>query len=311
MLRYVKSQSRRTECQLLAVQVQGQTFYPSLHHTAIHQDAPVGDRKTFCEHVHDLYHLVLYTRHQGGYSRCGKIFSTMPGTLVLVWPGQPHDFVTCRKAAVYSEITFAYESLSGTPLCIPFDQLLSLYSGLPVSLGDHLQLPEDKTNQLNSLLIQLTDFANSPSDYSYYLRQKTLGRIFDFLIDFSQQQKTVSEPQDYRIHQAKSYIESHYTEPLSIETLAKSAGMSKGYFFRLFKQTFHISPGLYQQHLRMEAAKTLLRCSHLQGKEIAARCGYENPFFFCRVFKKHTGLTPQTFRKKTIPISYQTNPQLR
>jgi len=311
MLRYVKTKSQRTDCQLLAIQEQGQTFYPSLHHTAIHQDAPVGDRKTFCEHVHDLYHLVLYTRHQGGYSRCGKIISTIPGTLVLVWPRQPHDFVTCRKTAVYSEITFAYESLSGTSLGIPFDHLLSLYSGLTVSLGDHLQLSEDKTNHLNSLLIQLTDFANSPSDYSYYLRQKTLGRIFDFLIDSSQQQKTVSEPQDYRIHKAKSYIESHYTEPLSIEALAKSAGMSKGYFFRLFKQTFQVSPTMYQQQLRMETAKTLLRCSHLQGKEIAARCGYENPFFFCRVFKKYTGLTPLSFRKKSVQLPIPPVQQLR
>ncbi|MBN2513995.1 MAG: helix-turn-helix transcriptional regulator [Sedimentisphaerales bacterium] len=311
MLRYVKTQSRRTDCQLLAIQEQGQTFYPSLHHTAIHQDAPVGDRKTFCEHVHDLYHLVLYTRHQGGYSRCGKIISTIPGTLALVWPGQPHDFITCRKTAVYSEITFAYESPSGKSLSIPFDQLLSLYSGLPVLLGDLLQLSEDKTNHLNSLLIQLTDFANSPSDYSFYLRQKTLGRIFDFLIESSQQQKSVSETQDYRIHQAKCYIESHYTESLSIESLAKSAGMSKGYFFRQFKQTFQISPSMYHQQLRMEAAKTLLRCSHLQGKEIAARCGYENPFFFCRVFKKYTGMTPLTFRKKSIQLPFQSTEQLR
>lgn len=311
MLRYVKTQNRRTNCQLLTLQEQGQTFYPSLHHTAIHQDAPVGDRKTFCEHVHDLYHLVLYTRNQGGYSRCGKIISTIPGTLVLVWPGQPHDFVTYRKSAVYSEITFSYESQTGKPLCTSFDQLLSLYSGLPVSLGDHLQLSEEKLNQLNAILIQLTDFANSPSEYSYYLRQKTLGRIFDFLMDFSQQQKSVSEPQDYRIHQAKSYIESHYTEPLSIEALAKSAGMSKGYFFRTFKQTFQVSPGAYQQQLRMEAAKTLLRCSHLQGKEIAARCGYENPFFFCRVFKKYTALTPLNFRKKSIQLPFQAGEQLR
>ncbi|MEN6309806.1 MAG: AraC family transcriptional regulator [Anaerohalosphaeraceae bacterium] len=311
MLRYVKIQNRLTNCQLLAIQEQGQVFYPSLHHTAIHQDAPVGDRKTFCEHIHDLYHLVLYTRHQGGYSRYGKIIPTIPGTLILVWPGQPHDFVTYRKSAVYSEITFSYESETGKTLCTSFDQLLSLYSGLPTSLGDHLQLSEEKMNHLNAILIQLTDFANSSSEYFYYLRQKTLGRIFDFLVDFSQQQKSVSEPQDYRIHQAKSYIESHYTEPLSIEALAKSVGMSKGYFFRRFKQTFQLSPSMYQQQLRMEAAKTLLRCSHLQGKEIAARCGYENPFFFCRVFKKYTGLTPLCFRKKSIQLPFQAGDQLR
>ena len=58
----------------------------------------------------------------------------------------------------------------------------------------------------------------------------------------------------------------------------------------------------YQQRLRLEAAKTLLRATALRCHEVAVRCGYENIQFFHRLFKRTTGLTPGQYRKQSTGV---------
>lgn len=48
--------------------------------------------------------------------------------------------------------------------------------------------------------------------------------------------------------------------------------------------------------LRMELAQKLLAQKELPVKEIAGRCGYSDQFYFSRIFKKQTGLSPKEYR---------------
>jgi AraC-like DNA-binding protein len=93
------------------------------------------------------------------------------------------------------------------------------------------------------------------------------------------------------------WIEQHYLEPVSMEQAARIAGVSKSYFFRGFKKTFSITPLAYQQKLRLEAAKTLLRATSLTCSQVADRAGFTDVFFFHRIFKKSTGQTPRQYRQ--------------
>ena len=64
----------------------------------------------------------------------------------------------------------------------------------------------------------------------------------------------------------------------------------------MFTRTFRVSPITYQQNLRLEAAQTLLRSTPLRCNEIAHRIGYTNVYYFHRLLKKKTGLTPRQYR---------------
>ena len=74
------------------------------------------------------------------------------------------------------------------------------------------------------------------------------------------------------------------------------AGFSEGYFLRSFKRIVGLSPIAYQRQLRIGAARTLLRSTNLECKEIAAQVGFGDVCQFSKAFKKATGLSPRRHR---------------
>jgi len=67
---------------------------------------------------------------------------------------------------------------------------------------------------------------------------------------------------------------------------------SKDYFRKLFKQETGVTPLEYLTNLRIEHAKGLLSNASLTIRQIAAMVGYDDPYYFSRIFKKATGKSP-------------------
>jgi transcriptional regulator GlxA family with amidase domain len=64
----------------------------------------------------------------------------------------------------------------------------------------------------------------------------------------------------------------------------------------MFKRSYGIAPLHFVTQKRMERAKELLRTTSLPFKEISARCGYDDPYYFSRIFKKNEHVSPRRFR---------------
>ncbi|MBN1818530.1 MAG: helix-turn-helix transcriptional regulator [Sedimentisphaerales bacterium] len=298
MYRYIRSLNEGDSPQVLVVQHDHETYFPVFHHTAVDQDRPVGKKDTFCEHVHDLYHAVLYTHATGFYSRCGRKQIALPGTFVIVSPGEPHDFVTARGNSVYSEITFSFESPRKRSLTLPFEKILTHYTGADLQFIPEVLLSGDVADELLILMIQVTDYLKSRAKLSSYYANRTLARIFEILVAHCCVETPAAQHAvlDDRIARVRQYIEEHFSEPIGIDDLTSMIHMSTRQLFRMFTRTFRISPLAYQQNLRLETARTLLRSTPLRCNEIARRVGYANVYYFHRLFKKKTGLTPRRYR---------------
>lgn len=96
---------------------------------------------------------------------------------------------------------------------------------------------------------------------------------------------------------AVSYIENHFNEKITIEMLARVAHYSARHFSRIFKETYGQTPIEYVISLRIEYACKMLKNSTSSLSEIALKSGFGDSNYFCRIFKKHTGITPNKFRK--------------
>lgn len=88
-----------------------------------------------------------------------------------------------------------------------------------------------------------------------------------------------------------------FADQLSVQEMADVAGLSYAHFIREFTKMFNISPGALLNNLQMEMAAALINRSQLPLKEVAERCGFSSVQYFCRVFKRHFKVTPQTMRK--------------
>jgi len=121
------------------------------------------------------------------------------------------------------------------------------------------------------------------------------------LADLFHEQQRVVAPARMLSHMEDvlGLMKANQTGALSIEQMAQAAGLSKEYFIRQFKKTFGTTPGTYFLQLKMRTACDLLVSSNLHIQEIAFQLGYEDPFYFSRIFKRLRGVSPRQYRQST------------
>jgi AraC-like DNA-binding protein len=100
-----------------------------------------------------------------------------------------------------------------------------------------------------------------------------------------------------RIDQAVATIHARLESTLTVDELARGAGLSRFHFSRLFSEHTGLSPAPFLHEARMERATSLLASGGYTVKETAGRCGFQSSSYFCRVFKESTGMTPQEYQK--------------
>ncbi|MBQ9132534.1 MAG: helix-turn-helix transcriptional regulator [Clostridia bacterium] len=96
------------------------------------------------------------------------------------------------------------------------------------------------------------------------------------------------------------YMREHLSKGIAVEEVARHAGMSVSALEEKFRRVTGLSVYRYFITMRMEHAKQLLGGTGLSITEIADVCGYDNLFYFCNAFKKHSGMTPSQYRKSSL-----------
>jgi transcriptional regulator GlxA family with amidase domain len=97
---------------------------------------------------------------------------------------------------------------------------------------------------------------------------------------------------------ALDFIEKHLEEPLSVETLAQTAGWTHEHFSRSFVKHLGRTPREAIIHKRVDRACQLLLHEERSVKEVAYAVGFADENYFSRVFKSVKGITATEYRKK-------------
>jgi two-component system response regulator YesN len=100
------------------------------------------------------------------------------------------------------------------------------------------------------------------------------------------------------IEEAKSYIETHLAEEVSLEEVAERIGLNPSYFSQLFKQSTQETFVQYRTRRRMEKAKKLLAQPQYRITDISGEVGYADHPHFTKTFKKYVGCLPSEYRIK-------------
>ena len=95
----------------------------------------------------------------------------------------------------------------------------------------------------------------------------------------------------------KCYIDEHYQDDITLNSLARSFYVSTYYISHEMKKKFGLSPINYLINRRIGEAQRLLLSTDLTVTEIAERIGYDNIYYFTNIFKKRVGCAPALFRQ--------------
>lgn len=166
-------------------------------------------------------------------------------------------------------------------------------------LHGHLTLKREQFEEINHLMKEMNqEFTSQPAGYQ--------TMIHSLLVQMITKLSRLYVPKDVQTQNdslslagSVAYMENHFQDPLSIDTLAEIAGMSDRHFRRLFQHVYGTSPLKYMNALRIQTAIRLLTDTEYPVTEIALRCGFSDSNYFSSRFKQATGKSPLEYRKYT------------
>ena len=100
------------------------------------------------------------------------------------------------------------------------------------------------------------------------------------------------------LQRAVQYIGEHYIENISLEDIAEHTKLSTSYLSHLFRQELHKNFVDYLTEVRMEQARRLIDQGIDNGNVLAEKVGYQYASYFCRQFKKYTGMTVGEYKRR-------------
>ena len=130
---------------------------------------------------------------------------------------------------------------------------------------------------------------NIERNFSHEVRRNYISQRFS--------QDLESPSADEVILEAKNYIQSNIANNISINAIAKSAGISRRTLDRRFKNSTGVTVGGYLQRQRISLAKDLLSQTDLPICEVAWNVGLSDPSYFAWLFKKEMLVRPNEYRK--------------
>lgn len=101
------------------------------------------------------------------------------------------------------------------------------------------------------------------------------------------------------VEKIRLHIRHHYQETIDIEGIALTSGSSTNRFYRMFRQITGFTPHQYLTMVRLRRALQLLARYSGSVAEVAHEVGYQDEFYFSRVFKKQCGISPTQYAAAT------------
>ncbi|RME94299.1 MAG: AraC family transcriptional regulator [Bacteroidetes bacterium] len=240
---------------------------------------------------------ISYVKEGSGIRFVGDhIAAFTPGDLLLIGENLPHDLLSENQGpGDHKEvhvIQFNKELLQDLPEChglLPLieEARLGLHYTRPAPGLLHSIENFGKLNKLDAfitLLKLLTCLATDP-------QRNALSTI-------SYQEQFVNDRNTARIGQVNAYIIRHFDQQISLDEIAKVAGLSPHSFTRWFRQSFSSSFVTYLKQIRVEKACRYLLHTTWQISDIAYRTGFESISNFNRTFKALKKMSPTAYRKR-------------
>lgn len=220
---------------------------------------------------------LLIEQGQGKYTWEGGSANIIPGTLLYLPAGSRHKLQVFTDDFAFSRVDFTITDANHENI---------LFSQTPIRICKHQnRLISDIFSRFNDL------FGDAGSNF------KRLALLFE-LFDVIKKLSDLGERNN--ILAVISYIESHYTEEIDCSTLADICCTSTAQMYRLFKKETNETPISFKNKLRIDRAKTMLLDPSFPVGDISAVLGFENVYYFSRLFKNLTGISPSQFRTLSL-----------
>ncbi|WP_299400717.1 AraC family transcriptional regulator [uncultured Roseobacter sp.] len=247
--------------------------------------------KAIITHAHREGHLIFHVDGSPAYVPTGgDVVKIVPGTAAAISPWEPHGFEVTDAGpniclVLYIKPMWFLENSTSAEFALKFGRsdlkLTDEMSGLVNRLTALLLDDEDQTG-FDQLLFGLTraSFDLSWRNDVASLRRHACDRFSDF-----------------RVRRSLRLIQEKMGQDMDMERMARSVGLSRPHFFKLFKQYMGVTPNVYMNTLRSERAIEELLQTEKSVTDIAFDLGFSSQASFTRFFSSNVGIAPSEYRR--------------
>ena len=126
---------------------------------------------------------------------------------------------------------------------------------------------------------------------------RAAARMMDSLAHYSIQQEAVRVQRHNFITNMGAFIREHLSEDLNVEYICRELGVSRSKLYQVSELYLGKGIASYVLELRIARAKELLSSTDLPITSVCEQCGFKDYNYFCRVFKKETGMSAGNYRR--------------
>ncbi len=257
-----------------------------------------GPMEGLFHHYHNSYEIYYLYAGERYYFIKDKTYHVTRGDLVLIRPYDVHGTTSYSKSG-YDRFLINFESSF-------IEDFLSRFGG--ESLLDcfnqdrHLIKLGFKEQHLMERLFLTMENEQKAKEEGYETFLKTALVQLLLMINRSKDQLTEGVSKYINsthkiISEVAAYINTHYSENITLDTISERFFISPYYFSRTFKKVMRVPFAEYLNGVRIKEAQQLLRRSRMNIAEIAAATGYKSSTHFGRVFKEIVGMSPIAYKK--------------
>lgn len=254
--------------------------------------------KFVSEHYHDHFQILYALEGEGEISLDGNTYDFSKDKVVLINPHCLHSIKATTKLTVLV-LAFSVPSLK---IAIQED-ILSLMK----ENSKHFELDIFTASEIRPLFRKML-YEQKNGDFFGKLSMPVYLLEIIILLLRQQEFTDVQDANDIRSIQMKEYIERHYFENITAESLSALFGISTRYMNDIFKRKFNDTPLQYLQKIRINQAKELLLTTDQDIVSICFEVGYETLSTFYRTFRNLVGISPNKFRISGQSSSETANP---
>ncbi|NHN29029.1 AraC family transcriptional regulator [Paenibacillus agricola] len=251
-------------------------------------------------HYHRGIELLFVHRGQGHIVLNRKLHPLEAGHLVFIQPFQLHRLhFEVSDQSPYERTILNFEPTSILPFLRSFPIALRFFEHMwkDELINQVFRMGTDMT-YISTLLERFDDMKQEQDGADY---QEATAMMIIHLFHYLQSQKEVVEFQgvprtERHAEKIMQWVEEQYTNPFELDELAKELHLSKHHVSHLFRTETGSSITEYVIARRIRQACWLLKTESTPVELIGSQVGIPHFSYFCRLFKKVTGVTPKQFR---------------
>lgn len=229
-----------------------------------------------------------------------RIFYSTSGCVCMCEPGLLHQTSSISDTP-YKRILIKFSLKAGESVkagmgTLVFDQLFHQHTHY---------FSEKGREKIQRLFYEMLDEYN---DYGKYTDTVLMGMLFRLFVMIHKYKENPYEDIRFSLKstnqdilKALEYMDAHFCESPSLEEVAAYAGLTPGYFSRLFKAEVGDTYTRYLLFMKLQYSRILLMRTKLSVQEIADRTGFCNGNYLSSIYKKYYKESPSEFRKHCSP----------